>query len=442
MKKIGGAKINDFWKISVVDGPVVVFFFVASGLALLFLLFRKLSWRWTVMASAALILGVLVAVLVWFVCVRVLNLFGMSLGTVTYMWLAAACGGSSVAIANLWDSRRARKAIAAGSILLFLITGSLGINAGFGLNRTLGSLFGISTETPIILTAPTQAPTPGPLAGPLWQTWVPPAGMPASGTTGSQIIPNPRSGFTSRPAGIYLPPAALVPNAPALPLVILLMGQPGNPDPQYVAATLDRDAALHGGLAPIVIVADQLGDPSIDPLCLDTATYGNAETFLTHDVVTWAKANLNIIQDHRYWTIAGFSNGGQCAISLAAKHPDLWSNVIDISGESFPGSEIQAATLKDIFGGDQKAYDAQRPVNLLAAHRYVDTVAIFTAGADDPGVLAGQRVVASAAQSAGMAVTLRDIPGGGHSVRALDGGLDIGFEVLYPRFGLSAPTTG
>lgn len=67
MKKIGGAEINDFWKISVVDGSVVVFFFVASGLALLFLLFKRLSWRWTVMASAALILGVLVAVLVWFV---------------------------------------------------------------------------------------------------------------------------------------------------------------------------------------------------------------------------------------------------------------------------------------------------------------------------------------------------------------------------------------
>lgn len=57
-----------------------------------------------------------------------------------------------------------------------------------------------------------------------------------------------------------------------------------------------------------------------------------------------------------------------------------------------PGIGNSSGHLKDVFGGDQKAYDAQRPVNILAARRYLDTVAIFTAGADDPGVLAGQRV--------------------------------------------------
>ncbi|MEC5150272.1 hypothetical protein [Cryobacterium sp. GrIS_2_6] len=234
---------------------------------------------------ASLAAGALAAGLVWLVFVRGLDLFGVSLGHVTYSWVTAAFAAIGLALANLWDTRSLRRLCAALSIALFLLTGALGINAEFGLNRTVGSVFGVSIERPITLTPATGTSTVASSSGPLWQSWTPPVDMPATGTTGTQVIPSPLSGFSSRPAGIYLPPAALVPNAPELPLVIMLMGQPRDPDPQYVAATLDRDAAQHGGLAPIVIVADQLGDPSADPLCLDTAAYGNAETFLTRDVV-------------------------------------------------------------------------------------------------------------------------------------------------------------
>jgi enterochelin esterase-like enzyme len=432
----------DLWKTDIVDGPVIVTSFVLSSIAVVVLLFRRPSWRWVGTAAGALVSGVIIAVLVWFVSVRMLNLFGVSLGQTTYIWLASACAGCCLAVANLWNSRRPRKVIAAASIMLFLFTGTLGINAGYGLNRTLGSLLSISTEPPIILTPPTGTATSVGQVEPLWKSWTPPTGMPATGTTGSQIIPNTLSGFSSRPAGIYLPPAALVADAPALPLVVLLMGQPGDPDPQYVAGVLNRDAAKHGGLAPIVIVADQLGDASIDPLCLDTAKYGNAETFLSRDVVNWARSNLNIIQDHRYWTIAGYSNGGQCAISLAAKYPKLWSNVLDISGEEFPGSEIQAATLHDVFGGDQRAYDAQKPSNLLAAHRLPGDFAVFTVGSNDIGFIPGQQRLANAARAAGMAVTYWESPNGGHVLPALTDGLGKSFDLLYPRLGLSEAPLG
>jgi len=221
-----------------------------------------------------------------------------------------------------------------------------------------------------------------------------------------------------------------------------MMGQPGDPDPSYVAETLDAMAARNNGLAPIVIVADQLGDPNIDPLCLDTAKYGNAETFLTQDVVNWARTNLNIIQDPRYWTIAGYSNGGQCAISLFAKHPRLWSNVIDISGEEFPGTEILDATLQDVFGGNTAAYDAQKPVNLLANRHFTGTTAVFTVGSNDAGFIPGTHRVAAAAEAAGMAVTYWESPNGGHVFPALTDGLDKAFEMLYPKLGLTGVATG
>ena len=432
--------LDALWATDIVDGPVIIVVFTLSALALVYLLLRPPIRRWSLTTLIAASAGALVAVLIWFVTVRTFNLFGMSLGHGTYLWLAATCAGISLAIANLWRARRLRRSVSAAAVVLFLVAGTLGINAGFGLDRTLGSLLGISTLKPIALTPPSGAPTASHPAGPLWRNWTPPAGLPSAGTIGTQVIPNTISGFSSRPAGIYLPPAALVPDAPALPLVVMLMGQPGNPDPEYIAATLDRAAARHGGLAPIVIVADQLGDPGLDPLCLDTAAYGRAETFLTQDVVNWARENLNIIQDRRYWTIAGYSNGGQCAVSLAAKHPDLWSNVIDISGEEFLGSEIQAATLRDVFGGDQAAYDAQKPINLLAGHHYPGTVAVFTVGSDDTGFIPGQRLLAAAAEKAGMAVTYWESPNGGHGLPALTDGLDKAFQVLYPQLGLAAPT--
>ena len=443
----------------ILHGPVIVGAYTLSAAAVVFLLARRPTVRWLVTVAIAIASGGVVAVLLWFFLVRVFNVFGMGLVPVTYAWLGAACAAVGIALVNLWKTRPVRRSLAAASVLLFALTGALGINAGYGLDRTLGALLGVNVLSPITLTAPGNhagprtAPPGGPGSGTgstgdpnpdraghaLWQTWSPPAGIPAAGNTGSQVIPNTVSGFSSRPAGVYLPPAALVPNAPALPLVIMLMGQPGNPDPEYVAASLDREASQHGGLAPIVVVADQLGDPAIDPLCLDTAKYGQAETYLTRDVVGWAAANLNVTHDHRYWTIAGFSNGGQCAISLAAKHPDIWSNVIDVSGESFPGSEIQDQTRNDVFGGSQAAYDAQKPVNLLAGHRYPGMFAIFTCGSGDPGVAAGQQMLVGAAQAAGMTAEYAAIPGVGHEVGALTGGLDAGFDALYPRLGLAPP---
>lgn len=141
------------------------------------------------------------------------------------------------------------------------------------------------------------------------------------------MIPGTLSGFTARPAGIYLPPAALVDSPPALPLVVMMMGQPEDPDPRFAAESLNEFAAQNRGLAPIIIVADQLGNSLVDDLCLDTARFGNAETYINKDVVDWARSNLNVIGDARHWTVAGYSHGGQCAISFGAKYPEIWGNI-------------------------------------------------------------------------------------------------------------------
>ena len=92
-------------------------------------------------------------------------------------------------------------------------------------------------------------------------------------------------------------------------------------------------------------------------------------------VVEWDTATLpRLVQ----WTVAGFSNGGQCAISLAAKYPQVWGNVIDASGTTYAGIESETEVLAEVFGGDQAAYDATKPATVLAASSYPDSAAVFT----------------------------------------------------------------
>ncbi|MEO6944073.1 MAG: hypothetical protein ABI053_05120, partial [Lacisediminihabitans sp.] len=289
--------IDAILRMNIVDSPFVGVVYTLGIGCLLFLALRHPTKRWIITVAAALIVGSLAAfVTLWLV--NATNAFGVGLSITTSTWVYVVFSAICLAVANLWWSRIGRKVVAAASIFVFLLVGTLGINADFGLDRTIADLAGVSTQKSIVLPMVEAAPKPTepPLAGgALWAIWEPPKDMPAAGTTGQVVIPNTASAFRSRPAGLYLPPAALVKNPPALPLVIMLMGQPGNPDPSFQAPILNAYAARHHGLAPIVLVADQLGNPGIDPLCLDTAKYGKAETFLTTDVVNWARTNLHVL---------------------------------------------------------------------------------------------------------------------------------------------------
>ncbi|WP_391857533.1 alpha/beta hydrolase-fold protein, partial [Vibrio cidicii] len=179
--------------------------------------------------------------------------------------------------------------------------------------------------------------------------------------------------------------------------------------------------------------------PSVDPACSDSAKYGKVETFITRDVVSWISSNFNVIHAARAWTVAGYSNGGACALTYAAKYPDIWGNVVDISGEEFPGQEHPSRVLAQIFGGNQAAYDAQIPAKVFARHKYADTVGIFTVGSNDPEYVSRVKRSFQAARSAGVTATYYEVPDGGHVLGALLGGLREGFTILYPRLELAQP---
>lgn len=431
--------MNWLLNLNIIDGPLPVVVWALTGICVIVLLLRRPTRSWIRRALIGVLGGALVGVLLVYL-VNVTNVFHAQLSALVVFWVGGAFAALGLAVVSLWDSGVGRKIVAIVLIPLALVSATFGVNASFGIYRTLGDLLGVSSlEAVGGLTGPAAASQP---AGPVYATWNPPADMPAQGKvgllTGDNAIPS-TAGFQPRDASIYLPPAAQVPNAPPLPFVVMMMGMPGNPDPSFIAAALDEMAAKNRGLAPIVIVADQLGDPSQDPACADSAKYGGVSTYFNHDIVNYARTKLNIIDDPRYWTIAGFSNGGACAFTWGTQYPQIWGNIMSISGDRFPGVETQNQTLQDVYGGDRAAYDAAKPAAWIEKNKgkFAGHVAIFTAGEKDSLFLPDSTDNAALARQAGFTTTLYIVPGADHSAVALQAGLAKAFEVLYPVVGLA-----
>ncbi|MGN6200342.1 hypothetical protein [Humibacter sp.] len=93
--------------------------------------------------------------------------------------------------------------------------------------------------------------------------------------------------------------------------------------------------------------------------------------------------------------------------------------------------------LQNVFNGDQGAYDAIKPINEFAKTKLAGTFGVFTVGSNDAGYIPGVQRVDAAAGAAGMSTVYYEVPNGGHVLPALSEGLKKGFQLLYPRLGLS-----
>ncbi|MFF2315826.1 alpha/beta hydrolase-fold protein [Arthrobacter sp. NPDC058097] len=420
--------------LNILQRPLLNTFDAASLLAVLYLLARPGLTRLRT-AGLAVAAGAAAGVLTLLICEAGLNIFGLPLDTDTRAWVVAAFGGVALALANLWRTRWWRKIAAVAAIALFISTAALGINAAYGLNATLGALLGLNTTGHLAL--PKLDPKPV-SRQPLWKTWKAPAGMPASGRSGAVTIPATASGFRARDARLYLPPAALVPNPPPLPVLVMMMGQPGGPEQDKSSVReLNALARQNHGLAPITLTIDQLGNPFINPVCVDS-DMGKVYTYVTKDVVNYIRRNLNVDPRRAEWAVGGYSNGGECALSFGAKRPDLFGTILDISGELKPLNGTEAHTVSVIFKGNHEAFAAEEPANIMKARRYPDELAIFTSGSLDRVYGPQAAAAAQDAQEAGMRTRSFVGNGVGHRGDALDFGVRTGLPLLYPRFGLTA----
>jgi S-formylglutathione hydrolase FrmB len=241
--------------------------------------------------------------------------------------------------------------------------------------------------------------------------------LPAGGKLSSMPIPGTRSGFKARDAFVYLPPIYFADPSPSLPVIEMLHGTPGGPsnwsDAGGLVQTADALAAQNGGQAPILVMPDFEGVAENDTLCTDSAKRGNSETYLTVDVPAFMRSTFHA-QPGQSFGVAGLSSGAFCSLMLSVKHPDLFRVFGDYSGLSQPAVDPPGTALKDIFGGDQKAYNADDPTKIIPQHNFSNSYGWFETGLQDPDPLGPTQKVVTQAQAAGMHTCLL-LRAGSHS---------------------------
>ncbi|MCQ9163288.1 alpha/beta hydrolase family protein [Arthrobacter sp. STN4] len=273
---------------------------------------------------------------------------------------------------------------------------------------------------------------------PVEDGWVPPSKM-LNGEFRQVTIPGKVSGFHARPAVVYLPPAYFAPRAPALPVVVLVTGQPGSPENWLVSGHLPQTMAdyarAHHGLAPVVVMPDANGSQEANTMCMNSAL-GRADTYMAVDVPHWISATLNVDTNHEHWAVAGFSYGGTCAMEMVTRHPSVYRTFAAISAEREPAlTADRAVTIQRAFHGNASAFDAVVPLTLLDHKNYPFVQGWFASGQQDQVYTHNAVVLEAAARKAGMKVERTTFPGG-HSWIMVTEALPSAFAYLGARLGL------
>ncbi len=415
-----------------IKGPVPVVVEVLGVIALAGLLVSRRWRRWLPIAVAVIMSGFVAGLIICWLLGDVLDLFGVDLSIASRAWFAVAVAGLALGVSRMIFSGPRTIAPGIAATLVLVLVGALGVNSDLGEFPTLKAALGIGAYRSIALPAVGTTTT---LAA-----WTAPADLPKHGRIGFVTIPATTSHFKARQALVYLPPAALAPVPPRLPVLVMLSGQPGGPSDLFVmgqlGSILDEQAAAHGGVAPIVVVPDQLGAPARNPMCVDSAL-GNSASYITKDVMTWIPAHLAALTGPENTGIGGFSQGGTCAIQLGAANPDVYGTIVDISGQVAPKNGSVQQTIDRGFAGSRSAYERALPASLLTARKpYPGTFALFYAGADDLRYGPGLRQIATAAKDAGMQTTLELSPGTAHDWHTVGFALRRAIPAVSTQWGL------
>jgi enterochelin esterase-like enzyme len=394
--------------------PFLIGVTVIAAFGIACVLVGRPSKRWLLTVAVSVLLGGAIGWGIAWLLSDVMDVFGLPLTTVTRLWVASTFAGIFLAVASMWRAGWWRIVVAGVCIPVIVITAAAWINVDFGAYRNLNDALGVDPYPALNLAS--QSGNDAPADPQLARDWHPPTDMPARGRIGTVRIPATVSGFNARPAEVYLPPAALVSDPPILPVIEMFSGQPGSPidifESARFATYLNAYATAHNGLAPIVVVPDQLSAPEHNPMCVDSPL-GRSATYLTVDVPNWIQTHLRVGSDRSSWAIGGYSQGGTCSIQFGAGHPERYGTILDIAGEVAP--TIGAQTIQKGFAGSASAYHAALPLTLLAKNApFTHTFGIFGVGQDDTRYGPELKTVATAAARAGMKTQLIESPGSGH----------------------------
>lgn len=407
---------------SLVSGALPWMFWIltiAGMIAVLAFLIKEGERKRVIITLIATVASGAIGYLLTWLCSDVFVVFGVEMGAKVIRAVAIGFAMMALLICGIVFLRRWKRALASVAVVVALFATCIHVDAIYEEFPTIGSLFGY-TGYSRLSSAKLRKST---MSVKEWKKLAAEGKTPMTPKEGriyDASIPAAKSGFKVRDAMVYLPPAALSAEPPELPVMELMAGQPGSPgrffQASHIKGMLDEYASKHDGLAPIVISPDQNGSNSNNSLCADTSQ-GKAETYLTKDVVDWAKKNLPV-SDQR-WAIGGFSQGGTCATQLGPRHAEQYSLIMTVGGELQPTSGSVEHMVSEYFNGNKAAYEAQIPANAIKEHAPSDQVMILGSGALDHQSLTNLETNAEAGIQAGMTVTKIKVPDSAHDWHAV-----------------------
>lgn len=280
-----------------------------------------------------------------------------------YAWVALS--GYAVGVLGLgWPRTRWWRRLASVlSVVAALLCVALALNVWTGYVPTIGSGWDQVTGKPLVGEIDERTALDMRLRGE----------KPAEGGAIVSIsTPDDASGFLHRDELVYLPPAWFTSPPPTLPAVVMIGGQLGTPADWFraggVKQVIDDFAAAHHGYAPVFVFPDVAGDFTNDTECVNSSR-GNAADHVIGEVIPFVTSHFAVSRDRANWGVAGWSMGGTCAVTLAAKYPDSFGAFLDIDGDAFPNAgESEQDTIDRLFGGDAAAFRSWDPALVMAAH--------------------------------------------------------------------------
>jgi S-formylglutathione hydrolase FrmB len=324
-----------------------------------------------------------------------------------YVWLCVACLLAGLVVAGWRRANWPRRIAGVAAVLLAVISAGSVVNRAFVTYPTLDSLASQNT-THFINNAQLNA----------MRTQVAKTGqLPSHGITVSVAIPATDQKFTPRPAYVWVPPAWFARNHPQLPVIELLHGTPGNPsdwiDGMGADATALAFAEQHHGIAPILVMPDINGSRNGDSECVNSTKYGDVATYLAKTVPAFMQNQFNASTAAGSVAVAGLSEGGMCATTLALNNPKVFAAFGNYSGDASPTylDDDTQQTIQVLFGGSQASYNAYNPPYLLTHGRFPGLSGWFESGAQDAGVLQAARMLAPMAANAGIDTCITTPPG-------------------------------
>ena len=413
-----------FWHLSLLDGwlPVVVAVAAWGALVSGVAWWRRAIWHWVLVAMAA---GALVALASWSLDVQAR--VGSTYPRSFLAWAALPLFALGAA---LWQWTRVewwRRLAVLVSAPLLIAFGGIQINAHYGYLPTVGDLLGAPLPGQVNVSQLARAPT---------------GRSPRIGRIANIDIPAPVSQFVHRRGFVWLPPSYFARSRSTLSVLMLLPGTPGAPSDWLrggrAFAVANRWAAKHHGDAPVMVLPDANGYITGDTECVDSPR-GPAETYLTVDVPVFMHERFGVPLDPRRWAVAGLSEGGTCALDLAARHPERFATFADYSGDAAPRIGSQANTIRVLYGGSKRQSALHDPTTWFRLDAAYGVEGVVAVGSNDTGYLQRERRVVDAALHAQMHVSLMIVRGGDHSFRFWAHALAATYPWLVARLESATP---